>query len=178
LLTLLIAGILPVCLARFFLESREKEADLGNLFWGFKNSYGRNVLTTFLMRLFISLWSLLFVIPGIVKKYQYSMIPYLLAENPEMSRKRAFELTKSMTKGYKWNLFVLNLSFIGWYILSFIVCCGLPLFFLAPYYQATWAEAYTFLKARALEKGLATEEDFPGFVEKTETSEIPAEVEE
>lgn len=90
------------------------------------------------------------------------MVPYLLAENPNMSHKRAFKLSKAMTKGHKWDLFVLDLSFIGWYILGFLCCC-IGTFFLAPYVQATKAEAYTFLKARALENGDATADEFPGF---------------
>ena len=101
-------------------------------------------------------------IPVIIKNIQYSMLSYLLAENPQMGHKRAFELTKAMTTGYKWKLFVLDLSFIGWQILG-ALCCGIGGLFLAPYIQATKAEAYTFLKARAIEGGIANAEEFPGF---------------
>ena len=72
----------------------------------------------FLKGLFQGLWSLLFVIPGIIKSYEYRMIPYILSENPNISRKRAFEISKQMMKGNKWDTFVLDLSFIGWQILS------------------------------------------------------------
>ena len=100
------------------------------------------------------------LIPALIKSYQYSMLPWIMAENPRMTYKRAFELTKLMTKGYKWKLFVLDLSFIGWIYLSMLIPFG-P-YFLSPYIYATKAEAYTFLKARVLESGKASAEDFPG----------------
>lgn len=154
---------------RFYLNAREIPCDLGDLFFSFKNNYMKNSWTMFTMSLYTFLWSLLFIIPGYIKMFEYSMIPYLLAENPNMSRKRAFELSRAMTKGYKGNLFVLGLSFIGWYLLGLLaalITCGvgaISVYFLYPYVYATFAEAYTFLKARALENGLATAEDFPGF---------------
>ena len=154
---------------RFYLNARENPNNLGDLFVAFKNGYWKNVWTMFTMMLYVFLWSLLFIIPGYIKMFEYSMIPYLLAENPNMSRKRAFELSRAMTKGYKGNLFVLGLSFIGWYLLGLLaalITCGvgaISVYFLYPYVYATFAEAYTFLKARALENGLATAEDFPGF---------------
>ena len=154
---------------RFYLNARENPYNLGDLFFAFKNNYWKNAWTMFTMYLYIFLWSLLFLIPGYIKMFEYSMIPYLLAENPNMSRKRAFELSKAMTKGYKGDLFILGLSFIGWYllgILATLLTCGvgaIGIYFLYPYIYATFAEAYTFLKARALENGLAAAEDFPGF---------------
>ena len=159
---LLVTNILTVGMSRFYLRAREYPASVGDLFYGYKKGFGRNVLTMFLRGLYVFLWSLLFVVPGIVKSYEYSMIPYILAENPNISRKRAFELSKAMTKGYKGNLFMLDLSFIGWTLLGGVCCCGVGTIFLAPYISASWAEAYTFLKARALESGAATFEDLPG----------------
>lgn len=154
---------------RFYLNARENPDNLGDLFAAFKKGYWKNAWTMLTMSLYIILWSLLFIIPGYIKMYEYSMIPYLLAENPNMSRKRAFELSKAMTKGYKGDLFILGLSFIGWYLLCYlatILTCGIgaiSVYFLFPYVYATFAEAYTFLKARAIEGGIATAEDFPGF---------------
>ena len=88
---------------------------------GFLNgAYLRNVATIFCRDLYTALWTLCLVIPGIVKSYEYKMIPYILAENPRISRKRAFEISKNMMDGEKWNAFVLDLSFIGWNLLSTI----------------------------------------------------------
>ncbi len=154
---------LEVGTKRFYLCAREKEANLGDLFWSYKNNLGTTMGALFCRDLYVSLWSLLLFIPGIVKGYEYSMIPYLLAENPNMTRSRAFKLSKAMTRGYKWELFVLDLSFIGWRLLGFLCCCA-GVFFLVPYIEATKAEAYTFLKARAIERGDADASEFAGFV--------------
>lgn len=168
-------GHLQIGQSRFYLNARENPCNLGDLFIAFKHGYWKNAWTMFTMYLYTFLWSLLFIIPGYIKMFEYSMIPYLLAENPNMSRKRAFELSKAMTKGYKGKLFVLGLSFIGWYLLGLLVTlitCGagsIGIYFLYPYVYATFAEAYTFLKARVLESGEATAEDFPGFA-----SAVPA----
>lgn len=119
----------------------------------------------FLTDLFTALWSLLFIIPGIVKSLAWSQVPYLLAENPGMSGKRARELSDQMTMGHKWDLFVLGLSFIGWNLLG-ALACGVGVLFVAPYVQATYAEAYAFLRAQALEKGLALPGEFPGLAQQ------------
>ena len=100
----------------------------------------------FLMDLFTALWTLLFVIPGIIKSYEYKMIPYLLAEDPEMSYQDAFAKSKEMMHGQKWNAFVLDLSFIGWHILSAFTLGILGIFYVMPYYYQTSAELYLTLK--------------------------------
>ena len=81
------------------------------------------------------------------------MIPYILAENPRISRKRAFEISKNMMDGEKWNAFVLDLSFIGWILLSAITCGIVGIFYVNPYREATFAELYAFNKAKAYEEG-------------------------
>ena len=92
------------------------------------------------------LWTLLLVVPGIVKAYEYSMIPYILAEDPSTSLNDAFAKSKELTKGQKMDLFVLDLSFIGWWILGTILC-GIGNIFVDPYYQAASAEVYVALKS-------------------------------
>ena len=99
----------------------------------------------FLMDLKTLLWLFLFIVPGIIKAYEYSMIPYLLAENPNLSADEAFSLSKQMTTGQKADLFVLDLSFIGWIILG-LICCGIGILFVLPYPEATRAEVYLNLK--------------------------------
>ena len=87
------------------------------------------------------------VVPGVIKAYEYSMIPYLLAENPNLSASEAFSLSKQMTTGQKADLFVLDLSFLGWIILG-ALCCGIGLLFVQPYPEATKAEVYLILKQK------------------------------
>lgn len=101
-------GPIKIGQMRYFLESRESGSSVGQLFYGFKGEYIKNAAAMFLTDLFTALWSLLFIIPGIVKSLAWSQVPYLLAENPGMSGKRARELSDQMTMGHKWDLFVLG----------------------------------------------------------------------
>ena len=105
---------------------------------------------TFLVGLFTFLWSLLFVIPGIVKSYSYSMSFYILAENKGKPALECIRESKEMTDGHKMDLFVLSLSFIGWLLLCSITF-GIASIWVAPYMQATFANAYQSLKPVAEE---------------------------
>lgn len=107
----------------------------------------------FLRGLFTGLWSLLFVIPGIIKHYEYLMIPYILAENPGMDRQEVFAISKRMMMGQKWNVFVLDLSFIGWRLLEGITLGIVGVFYVEPYYQATMAELYAYNRNMAYQQG-------------------------
>lgn len=134
---------------RFFLENTEEDGypGPGRLFHAFQSgSYSNIVLTVFLRNLYTALWTLLFIVPGIIKGYEYRMIPYLLAENPDMDRREAFRLSKEMMNGQKWNAFVLDLSFIGWDILSVFTFGLVGIFWTNPYRYATNAELYLALK--------------------------------
>ena len=131
---------------RFFVVSHYQKAELGELGYAFSNSYMNVVKTMFLRQLFVFLWSLLFVIPGIIKGYEYRMIPYILAENPGIDSKEAFAMSKQMMDGNKWNAFVLDLSFFGWIILSLFTCGILAIFYVNPYIFMTDAELYVALK--------------------------------
>lgn len=134
---------------RFFVENIYGRPRMGEILCAFRGgAYGKIVLTLFLRNLFISLWTLLFIIPGIIKSYEYRMIPYLLAENPQMSRQEAFQESKEMMRGQKWNAFVLDLSFIGWMLLAGITCGLAGIFYVTPYIHATNAELYTALSVR------------------------------
>lgn len=130
----------------FFLKSYERPSDLKDLGNGFKNSYLGNVKTLFMRDIFVFLWSLLFVIPGIIKAYEYRMIPFLLAENSNMTSKEAFAKSKEMMMGNKWNAFVYDLSFLGWFILNSLTCGLLGLFYVNPYYFAADANLYRAIK--------------------------------
>lgn len=89
------------------------------------------------MTLFTFLWSLLFLIPGIVKSYSYSLTPYILAKYPGIPAREALKLSMKIMDGRKWELFVLHLSFIGWGILSALTFGILAIFFVSPYFMIT-----------------------------------------
>ena len=146
---------------RYYLQNRMGKADLTNLFAAFKNGYLNVVKVLFFKNLYIFLWSFLFVIPGIIKAFEYFAVDYIMAENPEMDLKHALEISRAMTEGEKWEIFVLALSFIGWGLLC-LIPCGIGLPFLAPYVQATFAELYTALREKALVQNLAGIEELPG----------------
>ncbi len=132
---------------QFFLNNSEGRGNINDFLQGFKVNYLNNVLTMFLRDLFVALWTLLFIIPGIVKMYAYSLVPYILAENPEMSGTEAIKLSNEMMKGHKWKAFVLDLSFLGWLLLSVLTLGLVGIFFANPYVYATDAELYKAIKA-------------------------------
>ena len=98
--------------------------------------------TLFLRDLYIILWSLLFIIPGIIKGYSYMLVPYILAEEPAMDNKEAFRLSREMMDGNKWHAFCLDLSFIGWHILNVFTFGLLGIFYVKPYQATASAEMY------------------------------------
>ena len=118
----------------------------------------------FTTQLFVGLWTLLFIIPGVIKQLAWSQVPYILAENPGMTGKRAREISERMTDGKKWEIFVLELSFIGWILLG-ALACGVGTFFVMPYVDATYAELYAKLRQNALESGYVSAEELPGFAQ-------------
>lgn len=109
--------------------------------------------------LWVWLWALLFVIPGIVKSYSYSMMFFIMAEYPKIGVRKAMQISKEMTRGYKGDLFVLDLSFVGWAILAAIPC-GLGFLWLAPYMNMTKTNAYQYLKRSAIESNRIALSDF------------------
>ncbi len=150
---------------RFYMCSRLQQAAFGELFCAFKSGKGyylNIVKTQFLRRLYTGLWSLLFIIPGIIKSYEYYMVPYILAENPNISTARAFELSKIMTNGEKWNIFVLELSFMGWQILGMLACC-IGTYFVLPYMDSTFAELYEAMRAKVFDMGVTGEDELCNF---------------
>lgn len=137
---------LEVGAQRFFVRNLNQRAEVREVAFGYDNNYKEIVKTLFLRSLFIFLWSLLLIIPGIYKAYQYRMIPYLLAEDPTMTKDQAFAETKRMMDGQKWNTFVLDLSFLGWNILSALTLGILGVFYVTPYQAQTNAALYEKLR--------------------------------
>lgn len=114
---------------RFFILNQTAQPGIGTLLDGFRSGHYVNiVLTMFLRDLFTALWSLLLVVPGIVKHYEYLMVPYIIAENPAMDYKEAFQISKQMMDGEKMEAFIMDLSFLGWYLLSAVTCGLLAIF--------------------------------------------------
>ena len=139
---------------RFFILNQTAQPGIGTLLDGFRSGHYVNiVLTMFLRDLFTALWSLLLVVPGIVKHYEYLMVPYIIAENPAMDYKEAFQISKQMMYGEKMEAFIMDLSFLGWYLLSAVTCGLLAIFYVNPYVQASFAEMYTFNKQKAYQEG-------------------------
>lgn len=144
LVALLIYNPLIIGWNRVFLDGKNQSAKATLLFSGFVDHYLNGVKIMFIMIVKIFLWSLLFIIPGIIKSYEYFWIPFILADQPTISSKDAFALSKKLSENAKLDTFVLELSFIGWIILGFL-CCGIGVIFVIPYIQATYTEVYVTL---------------------------------
>ena len=132
---------------KFFIMNRFMErADLNNIAFGFKSNWKNIAKTMFLQDIFLVGWTLLFIIPGIIKSYSYRLVPYILAENPDMDSMEAITLSRQMMNGNKMKAFLYDLSFIGWYILSIFTCFVLIVFYVGPYKACSDAELYTAVK--------------------------------
>ena len=143
--SIFVTDALTVGTCNYFIKNTDSKPSFKDIFSGFKVKYGRNIGTLLLAGIKTFLWTLLFIIPGIIKSYEYSIIPYILADDPEISSKDAFKKAKQMMKGNKWRLFKLEFSFIGWFVLC-VLTLGIGTFFLIPYVSAATAEFYAELK--------------------------------
>ncbi|RVU55733.1 DUF975 family protein [Anaerosphaera multitolerans] len=140
---------LKIGLARFFLKSYEGDSRIGYLFSAFTDgTWFKMSIKLFIRDIYILLWFLLLFIPGIVKSYQYFYVEYILAENPELSISEALEISKKMTDGEKFDIFVLELSFIGWIFLANLLF-NIGYILLNPYMYATYADLYLTKKYRS-----------------------------
>lgn len=148
LLKIFVGNVLEVGVRGFYIENLYSAPSVGKIFAPFRSSQYWNIVKIMFFRdLFIFLWTLLFFIPGIVKSYEYKMIPYLLAENPGMSKEEVFERTREMMYGQKASAFILDLSFIPWMLLNAFTLNILGVLYLQPYMDATQAELYDVLAA-------------------------------
>ena len=145
LISLVITGPLTLGLVVVFSKLiKGEKAEIANVFDGFKN-FVNSFLLYILISIFTFLWSLLFVIPGIVMSYAYSMSYYILKDNPELSANEARKQSIEMMRGNKWRLFCLDFSFIGWALLS-ILTFGILMLWVTPVMQASHAAFYESLK--------------------------------
>ena len=139
---------------------RKEQTSAGEIFQGFSVNYLRKVGGMLWMGLFVWLWTLLLIIPGIIKAFAYSMVPYILADCPNVTAREAMKLSMRMTKGYKGQLFVMGLSFIGWLLLGTLTLHILTIVFVGPYMYTTMAGYYNELKKRAIESGTISAAEF------------------
>lgn len=139
---ILLAGALSLGHCKYYIdlvaENRQDEVSvIFSRFDIFPKAMGLNLF----MGLFIWLWSLLLIVPGIIASYRYRLAPYLMAENPNLGIREAVNMSKELMAGHKWRLFCLELSFIGWGILSALTC-GIGDLWLQPYISAATAAFY------------------------------------
>ena len=155
---LLISGPFMLGLSTATLEVSEgKHTSFNKLFSGFKQ-FGAAFLLMILIDIFVFLWSLLLIIPGIIKAYSYSMSWFVLADRPDLTANEARKRSMYLMKGHKWRLFCLDFSFIGWYLLS-ILTLGILSFWVMPYHLTARAEFYQELLRE--EKGAANPMNAP-----------------
>jgi uncharacterized membrane protein len=145
---LLLLGPISVGVNSFYLKRiRTNEPfAVGNALDGVRSGIGENILLGILISVFTFLWSLLLVVPGIVKSYSYSMATYIRVDHPEYGWKECIEESKKMTYGHKMELFILDPSFLGWYIVG-ALCLGIGTLWVQAYHKTAVALAYESLKA-------------------------------
>lgn len=150
---ILLAPITVGMVWAFVMINRRQNPELGVLLRGFSaEGYLNNVIVLLLKNIFIFLWALLFLIPGIIKSYAYAMTPFLLADDTVSHKSDAISQSRAMMNGHKGQLFLLHLSFIGWLILSIFTFGILYIFYVRPYMMSAEARFYETLKAA--QKGL------------------------
>ncbi|UPM55879.1 DUF975 family protein [Gottfriedia acidiceleris] len=153
-ITAIINTLLGYGLLVYFLKLiRDEEKSISDLFFYFKSGHQfiRGIIVGFLVTLFTVLWTVLLIIPGIIKSIAYSQVGYILKDYPEMNAIDAITLSRRMMDGYKWKFFLLGLSFIGW-VLLVIITFGLALFYVAPYFYTSQAQFYAEVKEAYEEK--------------------------
>lgn len=142
LITIFVFNPFYVGAARFMNQGFDKKPKYKEIFYAFENHY-KNVAAIMLLRgVYTFLWTLLFVVPGIVKRYEYRMVPYILSQTPDIDANTAFAMSRQMMNGQKWKTFKLDVSFIGWHILSCLTLGILGIFYVSPYIHLTNAALY------------------------------------
>lgn len=154
----ILLGIFSIAFAKFFLDMRNKNPIEFQDFLNALSLWLKGILSHLWFMLWIILWSFLFFIPGIIKAFSYSQMKYILAEFPDVSIPEAMKISIKITKGYKWDLFIMYLSFLGWMILSSLTF-GIGFLWLFPYMNLSFANAYKFLLGNALNKNRITMEE-------------------
>lgn len=159
LLQAIIGQILSVAALNLYLKMTRSpdKVSLSTFVEGF-NNWGRAALGCLWELLWVFLWTLLFIIPGIIKAISYSQMYYLIAEYDNISVTKAMNISKIITKGHKWDIFVMGLSFIGWILLS-VITLGISDLFVSPYMSLSFVNAYHAMLKEAVETGKIKPED-------------------
>ena len=159
-LVLLISGPLTFGLAKVFLRLvyGEERVKIETMFDGFRTDFGGTILLSLMIGIFTFLWSLLFIIPGIVKSIAYSMAYFIKVDHPDYDWRRCISESQELMRGYKGQYFVLQLSFIGWNIIGCLTF-GLGMLWVTPYVECTNANFYAWLTAQKGQYVAAPEEN-------------------
>ena len=153
-----IGGTVTMGYAKFNLNLVDRrDARLDDLFSRFSR-LGDGFCMQFFRGLYIFLWSLLLIVPGIMAAYSYAMTPFILTENPDMTANEAISASKELMRGSRWRLFCLEFSFIGWGILC-VLTLGIGSLWLKPYEQAAYAAFYREISGTAPPDGAAEAAD-------------------
>ena len=158
---LVVAGPMAYGLSRVFhkVALGNKKIDIAELFCGFKEDLGETFLLGLLRTIFLFLWSLLLIVPGIIMSYAYSMAFYIQQDSADKNWRACLDESKELTRGYKGKLFLMDLSFIGWYIVG-ALCLGVGILWVDVYHSQARAEFYEELKKiKAAEFGDTAEEE-------------------
>lgn len=161
LLSLFLLGPLEISCRNFFKKNLREPAELEALNAGFVPKYWHNLAVMLVRNIFQFLWTLLLIIPGLIMSYAYAMTPYLAADHPELGAKATIDLSRDMMKGHKWELFVLDLSFLGWILLSIITLGIVEVFYAGPYMASTHAAFYKELCGQTSAPTDVVEADLP-----------------
>ena len=146
--SILVPGLTLSLIAIYLNLADGQKASVGDMFCRM-GALGKGWWLSILIGFFTSLWSMLFVIPGIIKSFSYSMAPYVLAENPTMTAREALRVSKYITQGHKFEIFVLQLSFFWWHLLGALTW-GIAYIYVIPYMNATMANFYYSIKKQDL----------------------------
>lgn len=142
-----IQNVLKVGRNRYFLEQRRyRNTKIDKLLFPFQIRRTRHIAYILFNKTVYQFFWMFTIIGGIIKYYEYIMIPYVLAENPNINKTEAFRLSKEMTKGFKWELFKLDISMIGWYILQILTLGISTMFYFDAYKECVYAETYMYIR--------------------------------
>lgn len=156
---ILLGYSLEVGSRRYFAQLAQFKKPEGYYSFAFDSANYKGIISTMLLRdIYNFLWFLLLFIPGIIKAYSYRMVPYILTDNPNTGADNAITLSRKMMDGNKFDSFVLDLSFLGWFILGFLAFV-VGIFFVYPYFYATEAQLYLVLRKNAIDRGYCTYDD-------------------
>lgn len=147
----------------YYLKNRTRTATFTDIFNGVTKNYKNVAKVCFFRVLYVFLWSMLFVVPGIIKSLEYSQVPFILAENPDIEYKTALSLSSRLVYGHKFDICLFYLSFIGWYLLG-AFAMGIGQYFVNPYYNSSRTELYEFLKVDAVGSGRVAAEELTPYV--------------